>query len=114
MGVPMGTKGDPNQRGNSRRWIIREVENSLRRLNTDWIDLYQVHRPDRDTDVEETLSGCDDLARRPGLSAAVADRSVPAAPTHRVARARGLAFVREAIPYRKCGVDHTHGGRSAS
>ena len=48
MGVPvdapMGTAGDPNQSGNSRRWIVREVENSLRRLNTDWIDLYQVDR----------------------------------------------------------------------
>src|SRR5437588_5224252 len=39
---------DPNQRGNSRRWIAQEVENSLRRLQTDWIDLYQVHRPDPD------------------------------------------------------------------
>src|SRR6201996_6720909 len=47
MGVPMGAEGgDPNMRGNSRRWIVREVENSLRRLNTDWIDLYQIHRPD--------------------------------------------------------------------
>src|SRR3954470_12476991 len=36
---------DPNQQGSSRRWIIREVESSLRRLQTDWIDLYQVHRP---------------------------------------------------------------------
>src|SRR6267154_4892240 len=65
MGVPVdspvGTKGDPNQRGNSRRWIIREVENSLRRLNTDWIDLYQVHRPDRDTDIDETLGALSDL-----------------------------------------------------
>ena len=60
MGVPvdapMGTRGDPNQRGNSRRWIVQEVENSLRRLQTDWIDLYQVHRPDPATDIEETLS----------------------------------------------------------
>jgi aryl-alcohol dehydrogenase-like predicted oxidoreductase len=41
-----GTMGDdPNEFGNSRRWIIREVENSLRRLKTDWIDLYQIHRP---------------------------------------------------------------------
>jgi len=51
--MPMN-EGDPNQRGGSRRWIIREVENSLRRLNTDYIDLYQVHRPSPHTDVEET------------------------------------------------------------
>src|SRR5438270_12634327 len=51
-----GSMGDdPNERGNSRRWIIREVENSLRRLQTDWIDLYQIHRPERDTDIDETL-----------------------------------------------------------
>src|SRR6202035_5813286 len=47
---------DPNQRGNSRRWIIREVEASLKRLDTDHIDLYQIHRPDPLTDIEETLS----------------------------------------------------------
>ena len=46
---------DPNQQGNSRRWIMRAVEDSLRRLGTDWIDLYQVHRPDPSTDIEETL-----------------------------------------------------------
>ena len=46
MDVAMGQPGgDPNHRGNSRRWIVPEVENSLRRLKTDWIDLYQVHRP---------------------------------------------------------------------
>jgi aryl-alcohol dehydrogenase-like predicted oxidoreductase len=54
---------DPNQRGGSRRWIIREVENSLRRLNTDYIDLYQVHRPSQDTDVAETLGALTDLVR---------------------------------------------------
>jgi aryl-alcohol dehydrogenase-like predicted oxidoreductase len=59
--APMGE--DPNERGNSRRWIIREVENSLRRLQTDWIDLYQVHRPDVGTDIEETLSALTDLVR---------------------------------------------------
>ena len=59
---PMGD--DPNQQGNSRRWIMRAVEDSLRRLNTDWIDLYQVHRPDPGTDVEETLGALTDLVRQ--------------------------------------------------
>jgi aryl-alcohol dehydrogenase-like predicted oxidoreductase len=57
-----GSMGDdPNERGNSRRWIVREVENSLRRLRTDWIDLYQVHRPEPDTDIDETLGALTDL-----------------------------------------------------
>jgi aryl-alcohol dehydrogenase-like predicted oxidoreductase len=60
--MPMGES--PNQRGGSRRWIIREVENSLRRLGTDHIDLYQVHRPSQETDVEETLSALTDLVRQ--------------------------------------------------
>ena len=55
---------DPNQCGNSRRWIIREVENSLRRLGTDWIDLYQIHRPELDTDIDETLGALTDLVRQ--------------------------------------------------
>ena len=57
-----GTMGDdPNQFGNSRRWIVKEVENSLRRLQTDWIDLYQIHRPEDDTDIDETLGALSDL-----------------------------------------------------
>src|SRR5436305_12719278 len=57
-----GTMGDdPNQFGNSRRWIVREVEDSLRRLKTDWIDLYQIHRPEADTDIDETLGALTDL-----------------------------------------------------
>jgi aryl-alcohol dehydrogenase-like predicted oxidoreductase len=57
-----GTMGDdPNQFGNSRRWIVREVEDSLRRLGTDWIDLYQIHRPELDTDIDETLGALSDL-----------------------------------------------------
>ncbi len=57
-----GTMGeDSNQAGNSRRWIVREVEASLRRLKTDWIDLYQVHRWDPWTDHEETLGALSDL-----------------------------------------------------
>src|SRR6186997_3624839 len=60
-----GTMGtDPNQMGASRRWIIREVENSLRRLNTDWIDLYQIHRPPVDSDIDETLSALSDLVHQ--------------------------------------------------
>jgi aryl-alcohol dehydrogenase-like predicted oxidoreductase len=60
----MPMSDDPNQRGGSRRWIMREVENSLRRLNTDYIDLYQVHRPSQDTGVEETLGALTDLVRQ--------------------------------------------------
>jgi aryl-alcohol dehydrogenase-like predicted oxidoreductase len=57
-----GTMGqDPNQYGNSRRWIVKEVEDSLRRLKTDWIDLYQVHRPEPDTDIDDTLAALSDL-----------------------------------------------------
>src|SRR5271170_664697 len=60
-----GTMGDdPNQRGNSRRWIFKEVESSLTRLKTDWIDLYQVHRPEPDTDIEETLGALSDLVHQ--------------------------------------------------
>jgi len=54
---------DPNQYGNSRRWILQEVDNSLRRLRTDWIDLYQIHRPEPDTDIDETLGALTDLVR---------------------------------------------------
>jgi aryl-alcohol dehydrogenase-like predicted oxidoreductase len=59
--MPMGD--DPNHRGNSRRWIITEVENSLRRLDTDWIDLYQIHRYDPAVDLDETLGALTDLVR---------------------------------------------------
>jgi aryl-alcohol dehydrogenase-like predicted oxidoreductase len=54
---------DPNRGGTSRRWITRAVEDSLRRLNTDWIDLYQIHRPRIDTDIDETLGALTDLVR---------------------------------------------------
>ncbi len=60
--VPMGE--GPNRGGSSRRWILQEVEHSLRRLGTDYIDLYQVHRPSVTTDVEETLGALTDLVRQ--------------------------------------------------
>jgi aryl-alcohol dehydrogenase-like predicted oxidoreductase len=53
----------PNRSGNSRRWILQEVDNSLRRLQTDWIDVYQVHRPDPASDIDETLGALTDLVR---------------------------------------------------
>jgi aryl-alcohol dehydrogenase-like predicted oxidoreductase len=56
---PMGD--GPNRSGNSRRWIMQEVETSLRRLQTDWIDLYQIHRPDPSCDIDETLGALSDL-----------------------------------------------------
>ncbi len=55
---------DPNRRGVSRRWIIREIENSLKRLGTDWIDLYQIHRYEPAVDIEETLSALTDLVQQ--------------------------------------------------
>jgi aryl-alcohol dehydrogenase-like predicted oxidoreductase len=59
FGMPLG--GDPKKRGGSRKWIMRAVEDSLARLGTDYIDLYQHHQPDRDTPVDETLRALDDL-----------------------------------------------------
>jgi aryl-alcohol dehydrogenase-like predicted oxidoreductase len=59
---PMGE--GPNRSGNSRRWILNAVEASLQRLRTDWIDLYQIHRPDHTTDIEETLWVLSDLVRQ--------------------------------------------------
>ncbi|SDN20368.1 aldo/keto reductase [Streptomyces wuyuanensis] len=97
---PMG-KG-PNRGGNSRHWIVRAVEDSLRRLGTDRIDLYQVHRPDHTTDVEETLAALTDLVgqgkiRAFGCSTFPADEIVEA---HHVARQRGLRrFRTEQPPY---------------
>ncbi len=60
--MAMGT--DPNSRGSSRRWILSECEASLRRLRTDWIDLYQVHRPDPSCDLDETLGALSDLVHQ--------------------------------------------------
>jgi aryl-alcohol dehydrogenase-like predicted oxidoreductase len=91
-----------NRSGNSRRWIVYEVEQSLRRLGTDWIDLYQIHRPDPTTDIEETLSALTDLQRQGkirafGCSTFPAEEIVEA---HVVAERRALGrFRTEQPPY---------------
>jgi aryl-alcohol dehydrogenase-like predicted oxidoreductase len=98
-----GTMGDdPNQAGNSRRWIISEVEASLERLQTDWIDLYQVHRWDPWTDHEETLGALSDLVSA-GKVRYIGSSTFPAREIVRaqwVARDRGLQrYVCEQPPY---------------
>jgi aryl-alcohol dehydrogenase-like predicted oxidoreductase len=97
---PMGD--DPNRRGNSRRWIMQAVEDSLRRLGTDWIDLYQVHRPDPDTDVDETLGALSDLVHQ-GKVRAIGTSTFPAAEiveAQWVAERRGRErFATEQPPY---------------
>ncbi|MEV0276744.1 aldo/keto reductase [Streptomyces sp. NPDC050610] len=95
---PMGD--GPNRRGNSRRWIIAEVENSLRRLQTDHLDLYQVHRPDSSVDVEETLSALSDLIHS-GKVRAIGSSCFPAADiveAQWVAERRGLQRFRTEQP----------------
>ncbi|CAN5667288.1 aldo/keto reductase [soil metagenome] len=97
---PMGD--DPNMQGNSRRWITRAVEDSLRRLQTDYIDLYQIHRPSPETDVEETLSVLTDLMRE-GKVRAIGASTFPASDiveAQWIAERRGLArFRTEQPPY---------------
>jgi len=98
--LPMGD--DPNRRGSSRRWLTRAVGDSLRRLQTDYIDLYQVHRPAPDTDIEETLSVLTDLIRE-GKVRAIGASTFPASDiveAQWVAERRGLArFRTEQPPY---------------
>jgi aryl-alcohol dehydrogenase-like predicted oxidoreductase len=93
---------DPNQFGNSRRWIVRELESSLRRLGTDWIDLYQIHRPEPDTDIDETLGALSDLVRA-GKVRCIGSSTFPA---HQIVQAQWVAekrgrerFVCEQPPY---------------
>jgi aryl-alcohol dehydrogenase-like predicted oxidoreductase len=97
---PMGD--DPNQQGASRRWIMTAVENSLRRLQTDYIDLYQIHRPDPATDIEETLSTLSDLIHS-GKVRAIGSSTTPASDIMEaqwVAERRGLErFRTEQPPY---------------
>jgi aryl-alcohol dehydrogenase-like predicted oxidoreductase len=98
-----GSMGDdPNERGNSRRWIIREVEASLKRLGTDWIDLYQIHRPEAETDHEETLGALDDLVHQGKIRYAGSSTYLPSqiVEAQWVARDRALTrFVCEQPPY---------------
>jgi aryl-alcohol dehydrogenase (NADP+) len=96
---PMGQ--DRNMMGGSRRWIVREVESSLRRLGTDYIDLYQIHRFDENTELEETMSALSDLVhqgkiRSFGSSMFPADRIVE---SHWVAEKRGLLRFRCEQPW---------------
>ncbi|MET8862703.1 aldo/keto reductase [Nonomuraea sp. NPDC004580] len=99
-GRPMGE--DPNRQGASRRWIRTAVENSLRRLGTDHIDLYQLHVPDPCTPIEETLSALTDLIRE-GKIRAIGTSNMPASDlveAQWVAERRGLArFHTEQPPY---------------
>ncbi|AQZ62603.1 Oxidoreductase [[Actinomadura] parvosata subsp. kistnae] len=93
---------DPNRAGSSRRWIVAEVEHSLRRLRTDHIDLYQIHHPDPRTDIEETLAALTDLMAA-GKVRAIGSSNFPASEiveAQWVAERRGLArFRTEQPPY---------------
>ena len=91
---------DPNQLGASRRWLIRAVEDSLRRLQTDYLDLLQIHQPDPDTDLEETLSALTDLIRS-GKVRAIGTSSLPASEmveAQWISERRGLARFRTEQP----------------
>ncbi len=98
-----GTMGqDPNAQGNSRRWIMTECDRSLRRLGTDYIDLYQIHRPSPETDIDETLGALTDLVRA-GKIRYFGSSTFPA---HEIVEAQWVAerrgrerFVTEQPPY---------------
>ena len=97
---PMGD--DPNRQGNSRRWLTQEVDNSLTRLGTDWIDLYQIHRPDPATDIDETLGVLTDLVR----AGKIRSFGTSTFPAHAIVEAQWVAhrrnrerFVSEQPPY---------------
>lgn len=94
FGLPMGE--DPNARGGSRRWIMRSVEASLRRLGTDHLDLYQLHRPDPDTDISETLGALTDLAQA-GTIRAFGTSAMPASD---MVQARWTAERHGLVPFR--------------
>ena len=109
QGVVLATKchgrmsdDDPNARGNSYRHVVQACEASLKRLQTDWIDLYQIHRPEPDTPIDETLRALDHLQRAgkiryAGCSTFAAWQACEA---HYVAKELGAAgFVCEQPPY---------------
>lgn len=92
---------DVNRQGGSRRWIVAAVENSLRRLQTDHLDLYQMHRPDPGTDIDETLSALTDLVRS-GKVRAIGSSDMPASEiveAQWVAERRGLERFRTEQPH---------------
>ncbi|HMD92004.1 MAG TPA: aldo/keto reductase, partial [Trebonia sp.] len=97
-----GRPDDPNRRGASPRWLVRALDDSLRRLQTDHVDLFQIHRPDPDTDMEETLSALTDLVRA-GKVRAIGTSSLPASDiveAQWAAERRGLQRLRtEQPPY---------------
>ncbi|WP_108124541.1 aldo/keto reductase [Saccharospirillum mangrovi] len=96
--LPMGN--DPNQQGNSRRWLTQALDDSLQRLQTDYIDVYMVHRPSPDTDIEETLSALTDFMRA-GKIRAIGTSTFPASQiveAQWVAERRNLARVRVEQP----------------
>ena len=93
---------DPNAQGNSRRWILSACDNSLRRLGTDYIDIYQIHRPSPDTDIDDTLGALTDLVRA-GKIRYFGSSTFPA---HEIVEAQWVAerrsrerFVTEQPPY---------------
>jgi aryl-alcohol dehydrogenase-like predicted oxidoreductase len=96
------TDADPNRQGASRRWLVRALDDSLRRLQTDHVDVFQIHRPDPDTDIEETLSVLTDLVHA-GKVRAIGTSSLPASDiveAQWVAERRGLQrFRTEQPPY---------------
>ena len=104
VGFPMGE--DPSWRGASRRRIIRGVEDSLRRLNTDWIDLYQIHRPDPNTDIDETPRRAH-RSRARGQDPLLRPLDVPRLRGHRSAVGGRTAGSR-ALPLRTAAVLHPH------
>jgi aryl-alcohol dehydrogenase-like predicted oxidoreductase len=102
LGRDVGGAGpdDPNRQGASRRWLVRALDDSLRRLQTDYVDVFQIHRPAPDTDVEETLSALTDLMRA-GKVRAIGTSSLPASDiveAQWVAERRGLQRFRTEQP----------------